>query len=128
MKFLLDNAISPIVCRGLVEAGHDAIHVREYGMQDSEDEAILRRAAREHRVLISSDTDFGTLLARRRETRPSLVLLRRPGQRRPQVQLELLLDNLPRVTSALRSGSIVVLEEKRLRIRALGIIGPPRRD
>jgi len=121
MKFLVDNSLSPIVSDGLKRAGHDSVHVRAYGLQRADDETIFERASAENRILISADTNFGTILSTREQNKPSVVLFRRALERHPQEQISLLLANLSDIQEYLERGSVVVFEETRIRIRSLPI-------
>lgn len=84
MKLLVDNALSPVLAELLRRAGHEAVHVRDIGLNHATDEDIFERAASEDFVLVTADTDFGTLLARRSMSKPSLILFRGEGSRSPR--------------------------------------------
>lgn len=99
----------------------DAVHVRELGLGATTDGIVFERARSDRRVLISADTDFGTLLARTAAAAPSFILIRRGANRRFSEQASLVLANLPAAQSDLEAGAVVVLGERSLRIRRLPI-------
>lgn len=123
MRFLIDNNLSPLLVEHLANAGHDAVHLRMYGLQGASDPEVMERARQEHRVLVSADTDFGTLLAFQRATTPSVILLRVGNGRRAAQIAELMLANLSAVQEDLETGAVVVIDDKRIRVRLLPMHG-----
>jgi predicted nuclease of predicted toxin-antitoxin system len=121
MKFLVDNALSPVLATLLHQSGHDVTHVRTIGLQRAADAIIFDRAAAEDRVVVSADTDFGTLLATRSAQKPSVIQFRGRGSRQPEALARAIVSNLPQLADALESGSIVTFEPSRVRVRALPI-------
>ncbi len=123
MKFLIDNSLSPRIAEGLIAGGYQAVHVGQLGMGTASDEQIFQWCLENDHVVVSADTDFGTLLAQYRGNKPSVLLLRRVGQHRPAATIGVLLANLPAIIEPLEDGSIVVIEENRIRVRSLPIHG-----
>ena len=123
MKFLIDNNLSPLLAESLKAAGHDAVHVRDLGLQAATDEVVLEHARSQGQVLVSADTDFGTLLARSGARSPSVLLIRRLAGRRAAEQSAIIQANLHDVADDLEAGAVVVLGEEWIRIRRLPMPG-----
>ena len=52
MKFLIDNNLSPLLADALKAAGHDAVHLRDLGMQAATDRVVLEHARADERILV----------------------------------------------------------------------------
>lgn len=127
MKVLLDESLSQRLCDPLVKAGHDAVHVGDLDLLSEPDEVIMQAARDSDRVLISADTDFGTLLAFSGDEWPSVLLLRGRGRTKPD-RVSLIVEALTAAQAELEDGAIVVLDGNRLRIRVLPIRTAPPKD
>jgi predicted nuclease of predicted toxin-antitoxin system len=119
VRFLIDNALPPRLALLLREAGYNAVHVRDYGMQASRDDVILERARDDSRILISADTDFGALLAAQNSNRPSFILFREADLVSAEDYAERLVVSLSMLEPDLDKGCVVVFRAGRIRVRNL---------
>ena len=122
MRLLLDEnlpiSLGPLLAK---RAGWDVVHVRQLGLKSDPDTEVLARAELDGRVLVSADTDFGTLLAASGAPGPSVVLLRIGSGRQAEQVARLLIANLPPLTDDLSRGAMVVMTDQRIRVRRLPI-------
>jgi predicted nuclease of predicted toxin-antitoxin system len=75
---LTDENLDPEVVEYLRHDGFDVLDVREAGLAGNSDVTVLRRATLMHRVVITQDSDFGTLAIASGEPITDIVFLR-PG-------------------------------------------------
>ena len=120
MRFLADMGISPSTAVWLTELGYDAVHLRDEGLHRLADSLILQKTAAEERILLTSDLDFGYLVAASGTTVPSVILFRLSDMRPRNVctHLEIVLH---RFQGELLAGSIIVVREGTIRVRRLPI-------
>ncbi|MFO7776993.1 MAG: DUF5615 family PIN-like protein [Nitriliruptoraceae bacterium] len=121
MRLLIDENLSPRVARMLREAGHDAAHVVEVGLGNTDDTVILDAATDGARAIVTADTDFGALLAARGTSTPSVVMLRSSDHLTPDEQARLVVAVLTRVGDELEGGAIASITPERIRLRSLPI-------
>ncbi|MDE0208223.1 MAG: DUF5615 family PIN-like protein [Candidatus Tectomicrobia bacterium] len=112
MRFLIDRCAGRGIADWLRSNGHDVVEARELG-PDPGDRALLDHAARERRILVTIDTDFGKLIHLYDVAHTGLVRLPDvPALRR----IALIAGLIERQEEALESGAIVTVRGERIRI------------
>jgi predicted nuclease of predicted toxin-antitoxin system len=110
--------MSLLTVEWLRSQGHEAMHVRERGLQRAADEHILDKARSEQSILLTMDLDFGYLMAVSQERLPSIILFRMANDTSERVN--------HRPSAVLRlddadwaSGVFVTVSDSAIRVREL---------
>jgi predicted nuclease of predicted toxin-antitoxin system len=120
MKFLANMGISPDTVKFLREEGHRATHLHEEGLDRMADADILAKARQEGAIVLTSDLDFGELLAASGDALPSVVIFRLANMR-PENVNRYLREILTHHHADLEKGALLSVNEARVRARVLPI-------
>ena len=123
MRFLADMGVDIRVVDWLRGQGHDAVHLREQGMQRAPDVNIFTKAGAEKRIIPTFDLDFGEIVALSGGATISVILFRLRNTRTPFV-IQRLGTVLITDAEALTKGAVIVVEDGRHRVRDLPISRP----
>ncbi len=118
MKLLVDMNLSPRWASVLRAAGHEATHWSDIGEVTATDAHIMAVAADQGAVVVTNDLDFGTILAARGHSGPSVIQLRATDLR-PEALGDLLLAAITQLAEELRDGALVTIDAGRTRVRVL---------
>ncbi|TVP60764.1 MAG: hypothetical protein EA351_00280 [Gemmatimonadales bacterium] len=114
MKFLCDEGVERQVVAALRSEAHEVFYVAEM-VPGISDERVLKLAAEESAILVTSDKDFGELVFRQHRAHQGVILLRLHG-------LDAAKKGLLAVAAVVQHGeqlakAFSVVEEGRIRIR-----------
>lgn len=122
MKFLLDMNLPRQLGRLLQERGHDCRHAAEHELYTAEDQEIVEVARATGEVILTHDLDFGRILAFSGRAEPSVIIFRQTSTL-PEALAQLLERTEPLWGSSVEHGAIVILENRKVRVRRLPIEG-----
>ena len=118
MKFLIDMNVSPSWVDFLIESGFEAVHWSDVGAGHAHDREVMRWAVDHGHVLITSDLDFGAILAATRGRGPSVLQLR-SDLLSPNSIGPLVLAAIEEAREELAQGALVSIDPGRARLRLL---------
>ena len=75
MKFFIDECLSPLLARQLAEAGHWAIHPRDFGRNGELDHVVLARCLKEDLAIVTENAVDFRKLVQTAELHPGLIIL-----------------------------------------------------
>jgi len=122
MKFVIDMNLSPAWIDVLIEAGYDAVHWSDVGAPSAPDEDILAWASEHDHVVVTSDLDFGSILAASAKKQPSVIQLRQ-GRHDPETIGSILVAAIDATRAELASGALLTVDPSRHRLRMLALDG-----
>ena len=112
MKFLIDRCAGRLLADWLRKQGHDVVESRELG-PDPVDRTLLDWAAKETRILVTIDTDFGELIYLENLSHAGLIRLPDVLTRERQLIMQ---DLLTRYETELQDAAIITVRGGRIRI------------
>ena len=120
MRFLVNMNLPPSLAKRLTDAGHQSRHVREAGLANADDSAIVESAGKTGETIITHDLDYGNILAFSGASAPSIIIFRTSS-----VTVDSLYSRISRelreIEEPLQRGAIVVIDDAAIRIRSLPI-------
>jgi predicted nuclease of predicted toxin-antitoxin system len=122
MKILVDMNLSPRWVDFLASAGFEAVHWTQVGAPDASDSELMRWASEREHVVLTSDLDFGAILAATQERAPSVLQLR-SDVLTPETMGRAVLAAIGQARQALADGALVSVDLFRARLRVLPLRG-----
>ena len=117
VTLLTDENISPKVVARLRHMGFDVLDVKEQLWHGTEDEELLVKAHREHRFILTHDSDFGTLAIN--QGRPCYGILYLRLKNVNSVNVIRVCEDLFQQNIEIHPHTVWVIEDTRIRIRYL---------
>jgi predicted nuclease of predicted toxin-antitoxin system len=116
MKFKVDENLPVEVAEVLRTVGHDAMTVREQGLDGESDPRIMSVWRDEKRALITLDLDFSDIRAYPSHELPGVIVIRVPRQDKRTV-LHIIRKTIPLLEKEQLAGFLWIVSGDRVRIR-----------
>jgi predicted nuclease of predicted toxin-antitoxin system len=116
-RILVDEDMPRSTARVLVQAGYDAVDVRDVGLRGLGDNEVFAYAQANGMALISADMGFANALRYPLGTHEGIVVVRVPNELRTAQVNDELTRSLAELAGEALKGLLLIVEVRRTRIR-----------
>jgi len=116
LRLLIDANMPRLITRSLTALGYDVVDIRDVEVPGVADERIFEIAQQEGRVIITRDQDFGNVLLYPPGFHSGIIVLKTQALSSESIK-DLLVRFLAEIKEDEVSGSLIILEKHRYRIR-----------
>ncbi|MGB9905277.1 MAG: DUF5615 family PIN-like protein [Desulfotomaculales bacterium] len=120
LRFLIDEDLPRSTARLLSEVGYEALDIRDLGLRGVKDQEVLAYACKNKMTIVTADSGFASLVYLSPVKHYGLILLRLPSELPIKTVNEILLKALLNLSPKEITGSIIVVEQDKIRIRFSG--------
>ena len=117
MRFVIDEDMPKSLASALIEAGHQALDIRDHGLRGSTDERVFQFAQQHGACLITEDLGFANILRFPLGQHNGIIVGRFPSRAQTQTVVTQVLQALETLTEAEVRGALVIVEIGQSRIR-----------
>lgn len=104
----------------LNELGHEAVHVFDVGLNETDDAIILEYARKNGQIIITFDLDFSRLVAIGNLRLPSVITFRTDTMT-PALFRQVMVRHLEELQEALTVGAMVTITNRNIRVKRLPV-------
>jgi|SRR3972149_8092468 len=121
-RFVIDEDMPRSTGKILREQGYDVKDIRDYGLRGATDEKIYEFAQLERAVILTGDRDFGNILRFPLGDHFGIVIAHFPNEMLTAEINNHLLERFKEISEDDFKGNVIVIEERKIRIRRNDIV------
>lgn len=117
MRFVIDEDMPKSLTPALIEAGHEALDIRDHGLRGATDDRVFLFAQQHEACVITEDLGFANLLRFPLGEHYGIIVGRFPSRVHTQTVVTRLLEALQTLTEVEVRGALVIVEIGQCRLR-----------
>lgn len=117
IKFVIDEDISRLTSKALVQVGYEVLDIRDYNLRGSSDDIIFKFAQDNKAILLTGDLGFANILKYPLDSHYGIVIIHFPNEVKTLLLNRILISSIAAFEQKDFTGSLIIIEPNKIRIK-----------